>query len=105
MPLTNVHFHLPALPEPSTRQVQQELLALPGVLEVRLDQSSGDLAVRYDTGGTSRELIRERLNRLGCFFVQTSLEQLTACASRRRRSLFMYLRSGSAFPPADSGPQ
>ena len=33
MPLTNVHFHLPALPEPSTRQVQQELLALPGVLE------------------------------------------------------------------------
>lgn len=32
MPLTNVHFHLPALPEPSTRQVQQELLALPGVL-------------------------------------------------------------------------
>ena len=51
---------------------------LPGVLEVRLDQSSGDLAVRYDTGGTSRELIRERLNRLGCFFVQTSLEQLTS---------------------------
>ena len=31
MPLTNVHFHLPALPEPSTRQVPQELLALPGV--------------------------------------------------------------------------
>ena len=56
MPLTNVHFHLPALPEPSTRQVQQELLALPGVLEV----------------------IRERLNRLGSFFVQTSLEQLTS---------------------------
>ena len=53
-------------------------LALPGVLEVRLDQSSGDLAVRYDTGGTSRELIRERLNRLGSFFVQTSLEQLTS---------------------------
>ena len=78
MPLTNDHFHLPALPEPSTRQVQQELLALPGVLEVRLDQSSGDLAVRYDTGGTSRELIRERLNRLGSFFVQTSLEQLTS---------------------------
>lgn len=68
----SVYFELPGLSDKhDVKNVKNALGRLPGVLDVALSDGTDQVAVDFDSTGTSADEIRSRLSKLGYHAKQT----------------------------------